>query len=120
MNAWNLAAILPHKNSREIDDKNILWIQIMTLTFPNRIRSFDTKGKRVRFWGYDSAMEISFFIDSEAIRKLNPQSQNAVEIEAEILKIFDAAWEQICTVAEKVYLQARRGSYTCILSAEDF
>ena len=31
----------------------------MTLDFPNESRSYDAKRNLVRFWGYDSALEIS-------------------------------------------------------------
>lgn len=39
----------------------------MKLTFPNPSRSFDESGKRVRFWGYDRAIEVSFFVEAEAL-----------------------------------------------------
>ncbi|WP_425277585.1 DUF1488 family protein [Hyphomicrobium nitrativorans] len=29
----------------------------MALSFPNRSRSYDERGRRVRFWGYDGAFE---------------------------------------------------------------
>ena len=92
----------------------------MTLNFPNQSRSFDAKGNRVRFWGYDSAMEISFFIEAAAIRKLKPQSDKAPEIESEILQVFDLARDRIYTVAEKVHARAHKGSYAHTLTAADF
>ena len=94
--------------------------ETMTLNFPNQSRSFDAKGNRVRFWGYDSAMEISFFIEAAAIRKLKPQSDKAPEIESEILRVFDAARDRIYTVAEKVHARAHKGSYAHTLTAADF
>jgi len=34
----------------------------MRLNFPNNSRSFDANRSRVCFWGYDSTIEISFFV----------------------------------------------------------
>ena len=44
-----------------------------TLSFPNFSRSFDETRNRVRFWGYDSAIEISFFVEAAAVQKLVPE-----------------------------------------------
>lgn len=89
----------------------------ITLAFPNKSRSFDSKRNRVRFWGYDSAIEISFFLDADALEKLNPEMGVA---EAGILKAFDAARERIQEVADKVYSRDREKSYAYTLAAEDF
>ena len=48
----------------------------MTLNFPNGSRSYDAKRNLIRFWGYDSALEISFFLEVSALCKLNPQTRN--------------------------------------------
>ena len=48
-----------------------------TLSVPNRSRSFDAAKSRVRFWGYDSAIEISFFLETGALRKLIPETDEA-------------------------------------------
>ncbi len=40
----------------------------MALNFPNFSRSYDSTRHAVRFWGYDSAMETSFFVNAEALR----------------------------------------------------
>lgn len=94
-------------------------IKHMSLTFPNPSRSLDAKGNRVRFWGYDRSMEISFFIEAEAIRKLSPPSSEAVGVEGEILSMFDTARKQIYKLAEHVYSHSRQRSHTHILTAED-
>jgi hypothetical protein len=60
----------------------------MTLRFPNQSRSFDDKRNRVRFWGYDSAVEISFFVEADALQKLSPEMSST---EDGSLKAFDAA-----------------------------
>ena len=39
----------------------------MALNFPNASRSYDSTRHAVRFWGYDSTMETSFFVGREKI-----------------------------------------------------
>ena len=63
----------------------------MTLSFPNRSRNFDETGSRVRFWGYDSALEISFLMEAGALRKLVPDMSDA---EAGFLQAFDKERER--------------------------
>jgi len=89
----------------------------MRLAFPNECRSFDSKRNRVRFWGYDRAIEISFFVDAEALEKLNPEMGAA---EAGMLEAFDAARERIQGVADYVYSCDRNRSYAYSLTAKDF
>ncbi len=88
----------------------------MKLHFPNPSRSFDPDSSRVLFWGYDSTMEVSFFLETAALKRLYPEMNNA---EPEFLKAFDTERERIYEVADKVY---RRGgeSYAYVLAAEDF
>ena len=89
----------------------------MALSFPNQSRSFDATRNRVRFWGYDSAIEISFFVEEDALQRLSPAMSGA---EAGFLKAFDAARKRIHEVADKVYVRGRKGTYAFILAAEDF
>ena len=91
----------------------------MTLEFPNQSRSYDDVRNRIRFWGYYSAIEISFFVEADALRKIDPE---AAADEAGDLALFDAARERIHMVAREVYGRARKHTvtYTCTLSAEDF
>ena len=42
----------------------------MALTFPNPSRSYDATRRAVRFWGYDSSMEASFFVSADALKNL--------------------------------------------------
>ena len=42
----------------------------MALNFPNNSRSYDETRHAVRFWGYDSAMEVSFFVTVDALCRL--------------------------------------------------
>jgi hypothetical protein len=87
----------------------------MTLNFPNLSRSYDERRNLVRFWGYDRALEVPFFVEVSALCKLLPQTQN---LEAGYLDAFDAAREQILEAARKVYAQTSRDAY--LLAATDF
>jgi hypothetical protein len=86
----------------------------MTLSFPNQSRSYDATRCAVRFWGYDSAMETSFFVLAEALRRLQP---NLRLDEAALLKAFDANRDLICAAAAKIYVRGRRGSYDLTASS---
>ena len=44
----------------------------MTLSFPNPSRFYDATRRAVRFWGHDSAMEASFFVDADALKRIKP------------------------------------------------
>src|SRR3546814_18341761 len=80
----------------------------MTLTFPNLSRSYDARRDLVRFWGYDSALEVAFFVETSALCKLRPETG---KLEAAYLDAFDAAREQILDYAHQVYSQARPGPF---------
>jgi Protein of unknown function (DUF1488) len=45
----------------------------MAINFPNHTRSYDATRGAVRFWGYDSAMETSFFVSEEALKRIRPR-----------------------------------------------
>jgi len=92
----------------------------MTLSFPNQSRSFDSRGNRVRFWGYDSSIEISFFVEADALRMLAKDSISPDDVENSTLRIFDAARKRIHAVAEKLYSRGRKGCYAYSLAAADF
>ena len=87
----------------------------MTLNFPNGSRSYDARRGVIRFWGYDSALEISFFVEVSALHKLGPRARI---VEAEYLEAFDAARDRIYETARKVYSRGRKGAY--LLAAADF
>jgi hypothetical protein len=91
----------------------------MKLTFPNPSRSFDESSNRVRFWGYDRAIEVSFFVEVEALRRLNSEMESA---EKGFLQTFDEARERIHEVADKLYVRGGKckGDYAYVLSAADF
>jgi hypothetical protein len=85
------------------------------LSFPNRSRSYDATRRAVRFWGYDSAMEASFFVTEDALRRVQPDLRSD---EAELLSAFDANRDLIYAAAARVYARGHRGSYDLI--ATDF
>lgn len=87
----------------------------MTLNFPNASRSYDARKNLIRFWGHDSALEISFFVEVKALHKLNPQTKDA---EAGYLEAFDAVRDRIHETARKVYSRAGQEAY--LLAAADF
>jgi hypothetical protein len=97
----------------------------VALIFPNASRSYDARRQQVRFWGYDSALEISFFVETAALRKLRPQTGDAQtgnaqtgDVEAGYLEAFDGAREQILDAARKAYTRGRHDAY--LLAAADF
>jgi len=89
----------------------------MRLHFPNPSRSFDESSRRILFWGYDSTIEVSFFVEANAFKRLCPEMSNT---EAGFLKAFDAARDRIYEVADKRYVRGGKGVYAYILAVEDF
>ena len=87
----------------------------MTLSFPNDSRSYDATRRAVRFWGHDSAMETSFFLTDDALKRLQPAPAYD---EAAALGVFDRNRGAIYAAAVKVYSRGRKGSYD--LKAADF
>jgi hypothetical protein len=85
------------------------------LNFPNQSRFFDSTRRAVRFWGHDSAMEWSFFVTEDALRRLQPEMRRD---EAGLLDAFDTNRAAIYTAAMKAYTRGRKGSYE--LAATDF
>jgi hypothetical protein len=77
----------------------------MPLNFPNDSRSYDTTRRAVRFWGYDSAMENSFFVTCEALKRLQP---DLICDEAAALLAFDHHRNAIYAAAAKVYARGRK------------
>jgi len=89
----------------------------MTLCFPNECRCFDSSKNRVRFWGYDKAIEISFFVGMDALIKLDAESSQA---EIGLLRVFDSARSRIHEAADEAYVRSRKDSYAYVLTAEHF
>jgi len=87
----------------------------MALMFPNASRSYDATRRAVRFWGYDSAMEWSFFVTEDALKHIHPAMDRD---EAGMLGAFDAHRDLVCAAAAKAYRREDRGSYE--LGVADF
>ncbi len=80
----------------------------MKLSFPNASRSYDARQKWVRFWAYDNALEIPFFLAADALAKMASETNDD---EYSLLRIFDQHWGRICKAAERAYSRNSRGSY---------
>ena len=85
------------------------------IEFPNHSRSYDRTRRAVRFWGYDSAIEVSFFINEDALTILQPDANLD---EDGFLNAFDTNRDAICAVAAKKYVRNSKGSYELV--AADF
>ena len=85
------------------------------IEFPNFSRSYDRTRHAVRFWGYDSALEASFFIEEDALRRFQPDVHRN---ESGFLNAFDSNPDVICAAAARVYVCGSRGSYDLV--AADF
>jgi hypothetical protein len=83
----------------------------MTLNFPNQSRSYDATLRAVRFWGHDGAMEASFYVNEEALKRIQPGLRSD---EAGILAAFDSHRDLIHMAAAKAYRRSRKGSYELI------
>lgn len=85
------------------------------IDFPNLSRSYDSTRRAVRFWGYDSAIEASFYLNEDAIARIQP----SVRLDQTgFLNAFDANRDKICAAAARMYVRGSRGSYD--LRASDF
>jgi hypothetical protein len=85
--------------------------EYMSLNFPNGSRSYDATRRAVRFWGYDSAMEASFFVTEDALKRVQPGmtfDQNGA------LRAFDGNRPLIYAAAAKVYARGRKGCYDLV------
>ena len=85
----------------------------MALSFPNQSRAYDATRRAVRFWGNDSAMEASFFVTEDALKRIHPSM--AFDQDG-ALKVFDVNRPLIYATAVKVYARGHRGSYDLVSS----
>lgn len=83
----------------------------MDLIFPNDSRSYDVTRNAVRFWGYVSSIECSFFVTVEALKQIHP---TPVQDKASFLDAFDAHRDLIYKTAAKVFARGRKGSYELV------
>ena len=86
----------------------------MPLSFPNQSRSYDARQRCVRFWAYDESLEIPFFVEADALRRMDPK---ATLDEPGLLTTFDRHRGRIFKAANRIYSRRSRGSYT--LAASD-
>jgi len=86
----------------------------MALSFPNQSRSYDARQRCVRFWAYDESLEIPFFVEAAALRRIDPK---ATMDELGLLSAFDNHRSRIFEAAGRIYSRRQRGSYT--LAAAD-
>ena len=86
----------------------------MTLHFPNASRHYNPTQRCVCFWGHDSAFEISFHLDEEALCKISPFVDRN---EASLLHVFDVNRLRIQESASVAYSRQRQNY--CRLSASD-
>jgi hypothetical protein len=85
----------------------------MALSFPNRSRFYDATRRAVRFWGHDSAMESSFFVTEDSLKRLQPGLRFN---EAGLLAAFDLNRDLIQAAAAKAYGRGRKGSYDVVIA----
>lgn len=78
----------------------------MSLTFPNRSRSFDEARQAVRFSGYDGMFEVPFAVNASAL----PLGGVAISEEA-CLSAFDCARDTILDGACRIYSGRRPSLY---------
>jgi hypothetical protein len=81
------------------------------IDFPNRSRSYDSTRRAVRFWGHDSAIEASFYINEDALTRIQPDARRD---EPGFLSAFDSNRDLICAAVAKVYIRGSRGSYELV------
>ena len=85
----------------------------MALSFPNQSRSYDAKRHCVRFWAYDDMLEISFFVEEDALCRIESKITRS---EAEFLNAFDLHRDRIFKAAGRVYSRHGKASYTLAIS----
>ncbi len=67
--------------------------------------------RAVRFWGYDSAMEWSFYVSEAALRHIMPGIASG---EDDLLRAFDANRPAIYAAATRAHRRERRGAYDLV------
>ena len=70
------------------------------LNFPNASRSYDATRHCVRFWGYDGALEVSFFVEDDALSRIAPETKRD---ESSMLNSFDRNRERIFQVFQRLH-----------------
>ena len=89
----------------------------MILSFPNQARSYDDTKSRVCFWGYDKTIEVNFFVEIDALKRLCPKLSEA---ESGYLQAFDSKRKKIEKVANNIYENNKQRAFSYIISASHF
>jgi hypothetical protein len=84
------------------------------IEFPNHSRSYDQTRRAVRFWGHDSAIEASFYIEEGALKRIQPDVRPD---ESGFLNAFDTNRDLICAAAARIYVRGSRGSYDLVAAS---
>jgi len=71
--------------------------------FPTRAARSMRRGRAVRFWGHDSAMEVAFFITEDALKRVEPHMRFD---EAGLLRAFDSNWDRIWRDGQPRFMRA--------------
>jgi uncharacterized protein DUF1488 len=79
-------------------------------------RSYDAALHAVRFWGHDGAMEVSFFVNEDALKRMQPELRPD---EAGILDAFDANRPPYTWLLRKLIGEAARVLTGCLLLISD-
>jgi hypothetical protein len=87
----------------------------MSITFPNRSRSYDESERRVRFMGYDGMFEVKFFVGIDTLAKALAAKLSS---ENEALSAFDNLRKKILEAAERVYGKSKRGNMFVLTPAD--
>ena len=82
----------------------------IVLSFPNQSRFYDATRRAVRFWGHDSAMEASFFVNKDALKRI--QSDMGFD-EVGVLRAFDLNRERISQSQPKCMGAVTKVLMTC-------
>ena len=93
-------------------------VEPKAISFHNSTRSYDETACVVRFWGYDRALEVSFFIEEDALTKMSSQ---VLFNPHGFLRTFDVNLGRIREMASILYAR-RTGSniYSFALTENDF
>ncbi|MES9834222.1 MAG: DUF1488 family protein [Candidatus Thiodiazotropha sp. DIVDIV] len=75
----------------------------MSVKFPNPSHSFEVDGNQVCFWGYDNVIEIVFYVEEDATKKL---CSGLSDTEAGFLKAFDSVRKKSTTLPIKSIREA--------------
>ena len=81
------------------------------INFPSHSGSYEPTRRAVRFWEHDSAIEASFFMNEDALKRIQPDAQLD---ESGLLSAFDSNPDLICAAAAKVSVRGSRGSYDLV------